>query len=295
MSLASNAAKYDATLSGPARGVAGASEYPAGRHVSGLHGGNGRAYAGDRCEASEAGTVIANDRDPQSLEMARANTAEYWDRIEFQHGAFSELNHTGSGRHAGGSRGEQVSPDGSGTRIFFYVRWTAGYAPGSNQGHDGGRSGESQCRKTTSRLALPARRRKESAEDYWSTDPGRPVRSTRHLADIVERAVPRIGSHTSCDSHFHGTEDGGQPGNGRAGRAAGTRAANGSPRRTHRHHFISLAGRPQSEKQFSRIGSTGKAVLLTKKPVVPGDREMRENPPSRSAKLRAVEMVERGR
>ena len=44
---------------------------------------------------TEAGTVIANDRDPQSLEMARANTAEYWDRIEFQQAAFSELHHTG--------------------------------------------------------------------------------------------------------------------------------------------------------------------------------------------------------
>src|ERR1700679_3995965 len=39
---------------------------------------------------SEAGAGIANDTEPQSLEMARANTAEYWDRIEFQHGAFSE-------------------------------------------------------------------------------------------------------------------------------------------------------------------------------------------------------------
>jgi 16S rRNA (cytosine1402-N4)-methyltransferase len=44
---------------------------------------------------SEAGTVIANDRDSQSLEMARANTAQYWDRIEFQHAAFSELDQSG--------------------------------------------------------------------------------------------------------------------------------------------------------------------------------------------------------
>src|SRR4051794_32434681 len=42
------------------------------------------------------GTVISNDRDSTSLEMARQNASrsvEDWEhRIEFQHGSFSELN-----------------------------------------------------------------------------------------------------------------------------------------------------------------------------------------------------------
>src|SRR5690349_15405051 len=37
------------------------------------------------------GTVIANDRDAQSLEIARANTAEWKDRICFHLGAFDSL------------------------------------------------------------------------------------------------------------------------------------------------------------------------------------------------------------
>src|SRR3984885_2071306 len=37
------------------------------------------------------GKLIANDRDAQSLEMARKNAAEFADRIEFQQGSFSEL------------------------------------------------------------------------------------------------------------------------------------------------------------------------------------------------------------
>src|SRR5580692_9979962 len=41
------------------------------------------------------GKLIANDRDSQSLEMARANAAQYADRIEFQHGNFSELKLSG--------------------------------------------------------------------------------------------------------------------------------------------------------------------------------------------------------
>ena len=54
--------------------------------------------------------------------------------------------------------------------------------------------------------------------------------------------------------------------------------------------FHSLEDR-KVKNSFRDLAHAGKAVLLTKKPVVPGDREVRENPPSRSAKLRAVEIV----
>src|ERR1700761_8964680 len=40
---------------------------------------------------SGQGKLIANDRDAQSLEMARQNCALWADRIEFRQGAFSEL------------------------------------------------------------------------------------------------------------------------------------------------------------------------------------------------------------
>src|SRR6185312_11288773 len=135
---------------------------------------------------------------------------------------------------AGRPGSQPLSVDQSRARIFFFVGWTAGHASRSNEGCDGCRSGESQCRKNNSRLALPARRRKESAEDYWSTDP-RSARS-EHTASGGYRGTgcTEDGSYSSRDSDFHGTEDGGQSGDGGAGRAAGTRAANGSPRRTDR-------------------------------------------------------------
>src|SRR5579872_2568896 len=37
------------------------------------------------------GLAIANDRDGQSLEMARANTAQWADRIRYHRGTFGEL------------------------------------------------------------------------------------------------------------------------------------------------------------------------------------------------------------
>src|ERR1035437_7894029 len=37
------------------------------------------------------GLVIANDRDADSLEIARRNTVEWADRIRYHHGAFADL------------------------------------------------------------------------------------------------------------------------------------------------------------------------------------------------------------
>ena len=37
------------------------------------------------------GLVIANDRDAESLEMAKSNTAQWADRIRYHHGSFADL------------------------------------------------------------------------------------------------------------------------------------------------------------------------------------------------------------
>lgn len=55
--------------------------------------------------------------------------------------------------------------------------------------------------------------------------------------------------------------------------------------------FHSLEDRKVKES-FRELARSGRGVILTKKPIVPGEREVRENPPSRSAKLRAAETAE---
>ena len=42
-------------------------------------------------ERLTSGMVVANDRDPRSIEMARQNTAELSARIRFVHGSFGRL------------------------------------------------------------------------------------------------------------------------------------------------------------------------------------------------------------
>ena len=49
---------------------------PDGRYLD-CTAGLGRTYGGHRRAADSGGKLIANDRDAQSLEMARRNTAEY--------------------------------------------------------------------------------------------------------------------------------------------------------------------------------------------------------------------------
>src|ERR1700690_1170252 len=60
------------------------------------------------------GKLVANDRDGQSLEMARRNAAEWADRIEFQQASFSQLvesNLDGLIADLGVSRDQLPDPD----------------------------------------------------------------------------------------------------------------------------------------------------------------------------------------
>jgi len=38
-------------------------------------------------------------------------------------------------------------------------------------------------------------------------------------------------------------------------------------------------------------GKQKKAVIVTRKPIIPGDKELKENPRARSAKLRVIEKI----
>src|SRR5579863_5321174 len=48
-------------------------------------------HAGAIASRLKEGFVIANDRDAESIEMARRNTAEWADRMRFHQGPFSQL------------------------------------------------------------------------------------------------------------------------------------------------------------------------------------------------------------
>jgi 16S rRNA (cytosine1402-N4)-methyltransferase len=45
------------------------------------------------------------------------------------------------------------------------------------------------------------------------------------------------------------------------------------------------------KQYFKKVEEEGKVYIITKKPIVPGKEEMKENPRSRSAKLRIIEKI----
>lgn len=45
------------------------------------------------------------------------------------------------------------------------------------------------------------------------------------------------------------------------------------------------------KNEFKRLGAEGRARLINKKPIIPGDKEIKDNPRARSAKLRIIEKI----
>ena len=241
------------------------------------------------------GTVISNDRDSTSLEMARQNASrsvEDWEnRIEFQHGSFSELkesNLDGLLADLGVSRYQLTTAD----RGFSFQA-----------------EGPLDMRMDTSRGVTAAELLNHSAEKAiadWLYQLGeerrarkiagaivraRPIRSTLHLAGVVERAAPRTGPLHPATRTFMALRilvNREQEELDALLKAAPRMVKPGG--RIVIISFMSLEDRKVKES-FRELKLQGKALILTKKPLEPSEQEVRENPPSRSAKLRAVEIL----
>jgi 16S rRNA (cytosine1402-N4)-methyltransferase len=251
-------------------------------------GGHSRAIA---AQLTKGGRLIANDRDPQSLEKAMRNTAEFADRIEFQHAEFSELSLTGlDGLVAdlGVSRFQLTDPERgfsfqSDGPLDMRMDQTRGVTAADLVNNNP----ENLIADWLYQLGEERRARKIAR----ALVKARPIRSTLHLAGVVERVVPRTGPIHPATRTFQ------------ALRMVVNREQEEldallkiAPRmvkpggRIVIISFHSLEDRKVKDK-FKELARLDEATILTKKPVVPSEREMRENPPSRSAKLRAVEMA----
>jgi 16S rRNA (cytosine1402-N4)-methyltransferase len=246
----------------------------------------------------ESGRVIAADRDAESLEMSKRNTAEWSDRIRFVQSNFSELaarvSETETGRVNGlladlgvsryqltePSRGFSILADGPlDMRMDRNQRLTAADLVNFT------------AEKAIADLIFKYGEERRARRIARAIVRARPIRSTRHLADVVERAVPRTGPLHPATRTFMAIRMAVNEEQRELDRllesvpelvAAGGRVVIIS--------FMSLEDRKVKES-FRALAHAGRAELLTKKPVTPSDDEIRNNPPSRSAKLRAAAMV----
>ena len=244
-----------------------------------------------------SGLVIANDRDIESLEFARANTQEFADRVGIHHGPFSNLQEAvteqgiqkvnGLVADLGVSRYQLTEPhrgfsiltDGPlDMRMDQTQRMTAGDLVNS--------AAEKAIADLIYQLGEERRARKIARAIVRA----RPIRSTLHLAGVVERAVPRTGRLHPATRTFMALRMAVNDEQGELDRLLETAPGLVAPGgRIVVISFMSLEDRKVKEK-FRSLGREEHAEVLTKHPVAPSDKEVFDNPPSRSAKLRAVEM-----
>jgi 16S rRNA (cytosine1402-N4)-methyltransferase len=118
----------------------------------------------------------------------------------------------------------------------------------------------------------------------------RPIRSTLHLAGVVERAVPRTNRLHPATQTFMALRRFVNDEQGELERllAIGPELLSSAGRMVV-VSFMSLEDR-QVKERFRGLALEGRAVILTRRPLVPTEQEIALNPASRSAKLRALQM-----
>ena len=243
------------------------------------------------------GLVIANDRDTESLELAKRNTAEYGYRIRFHHGEFSTLHEalreTGIDRVDGlladlgvsrfqltdAARGFSILTEGpldmrmdqtKGTTAADLVNYTA--------------------EKALADLIYQLGEERRARRIARAIVRARPIRSTRHLADVVERAAYRTGRLHPATQTFMALRMAVNEEQQELDRLL--EAAPELVKRKGRVvviSFMSLEDR-KVKNRFRDLDREGRATMLTRRPLRPTEDEVRENPAARSAKLRALEM-----
>jgi 16S rRNA (cytosine1402-N4)-methyltransferase len=237
------------------------------------------------------GFVIANDRDTESLEFARANTLEFADRIRFRQGTFSDLQGiekvNGLVADLGVSRYQLTEPHRG---FSILAEGPVDMRMDQSQRMTAGDLVNSAAEKAIADWIYQLGEERRARRIARAIVRARPIRSTLHLAGVVERAVPRTGHLHPATRTFMALRMVVNDEQGELDRlldlAPGLIAAGG---RMVVISFMSLEDRKVKEK-FRTWGREGRAEVLTKRPVTPSQKEVQDNPASRSAKLRAVEM-----
>jgi 16S rRNA (cytosine1402-N4)-methyltransferase len=244
-----------------------------------------------------SGLVIANDRDPDSIEMARRNTAEWKDRIRFHQGPFSALagavEDLGTGEldgvlaDLGVSRYQLTDP----LRGFSFMSdGPLDMRMDQSTGMTAADLVNYKDEKTLADLIFQLGEERRARKVARAIVRARPIRSTLHLADVVLRAVPRTGRLHPATKTFMALrmEVNDEPGELDRLLQIGPDLLKSGGRMVV-ISFMSIDDRKVKEK-FKALGRDGRATILTKHPLQPSEEETARNPAARSAKLRALEL-----
>jgi len=261
-------------------------------------GGHTGAIARQLAELGGSGRVLACDRDAESLELAKISTTDVASRIRFHQSLFSQLEETlsaagisqldglladvGVSRYqlTDGGRGFSLMADGPlDMRMGRDIPGTAADIVNFES--------EKELADLIFRLGEERRSRRIARAIVRA----RPIKTTGQLAKLIEEIVPRTEKIHPATRTFM------------ALRIAVNREQEeldalleSVPRlvkpggRVVILTFMSLEDR-KVKQSFQAMAKAGRAVVLTRHVVRPAEEEIWNNPPSRSAKLRAVELL----
>jgi 16S rRNA (cytosine1402-N4)-methyltransferase len=251
-------------------------------------------------ERLQTGFVIASDRDADSLELARGNTQSSADRIRYFHGAFSRLPQAleenkvslvdgvladlGVSRYqlSSAERGFSLMQDGPlDMRMDRGQELTAAHLVNELP------------EKALADLLYQLGEERRSRRISRAIVRARPILTTGRLAQVVEEVVPRTGkihpaTQTFMALRLRVNEELEEldellrfvPDRLRVGGRFVVLT------------FMSVEDRRVKQK-FQALARAGDARILTKHVIRPAEAELTQNAASRSAKLRAIERVER--
>jgi 16S rRNA (cytosine1402-N4)-methyltransferase len=249
-------------------------------------------------EKLSTGMVIASDRDAESLEIGRGNAAQWAERIRCQHAKFSELraalDSLGIGKVDGllgdlaASRHQLTQADRG---FSFMADGPLDMRMDRTQSLTASEIVNAFTEKALADLLFNLGQERRARKIAKAIVRARRITSTLHLARVVERAVPRTGRIHPATQTFMALRI----------------AVNGeleeldsllellpqlvaSGGRIVIITFMSLEDR-KVKQGFQRLAKEGWARILTKHVVRPTGEEVRLNAASRSAKLRAIEVL----
>jgi len=269
-------------------------------------GGHTRAIAQRLASLGGSGKVIALDWDRDSLELCKRNTEAEADRIEYCWGRFSNLGEVLGRRSGPGSALQKV--DGLladlGVSRYQLTSPERGFSLQADGPLDmrADRSQEQTAadlvnfssERDLAQLIYELGEERRSRRAARAIVAARPIRSTGHLASVIEAAMPRTGKTHPATQVFlalrlavSGELD---ELDALLEQLPNVVAPEG---RVVMISFMSTEDR-KVKRAFQALAAEGKGRVLTKHVVLPGDGELRENAASRSAKLRALEIVAGG-
>jgi 16S rRNA (cytosine1402-N4)-methyltransferase len=255
-------------------------------------------HASAIAERLTSGYVIASDRDAESLEIGRGLAAQWAARIRCQQARFSELraalDKLGVGKVDGlladlaVSRHQLTQPDRG---FSLMADGPLDMRMDRSEERTAAELVNTGSESTLADLIFEYGQERRARKIAKAIVRARPITSTLHLARVVERVAPRTGrlhpatqtfmalriavnrEMEELDSLLKGLPD---------LVAAGGRVVIIT--------FMSLEDR-KVKQAFQGLAREGWGRILTKKVVRPGQEEIRLNAASRSAKLRAIEVL----